>query len=99
MEPIRVYGKIVTQPVVITSAREITILLLIETVNGYEDLYFSAPILSQKIGAQIIRRQASYIALSSVGDYVELDVSKNPKFSIINFKNITRNLGHVLPNR
>ena len=58
MKPIKITGKIVVQPVVITSAREITALMLMETVKGYEEFYFSTPIISQKnIGKQIIKRQ------------------------------------------
>jgi len=103
IRPIRITGKVVVQPVVITSVREITTLIMIETDKGYEEFYFSTPILSQKnIGAQIIRRQTSHIALSSIGDYVELDVETESGFytgKIICFKNITRNLGSVLPDK
>ena len=43
------------------------------------------------------------IVLSSVGDSVKMDVEVNkagrPKGVIINFKNITRNLGYVYENK
>ena len=102
MRTVRITGKLVSQPVIVSSPREWAVLILVETIKGYEEFYFTCPIISNKgIGIRLVKTNFSHITLSSVGDMVEFDVMLNqfnhPTNEILNFHNITRNLGNLGP--
>lgn len=98
MAYVRFSGEIASQPVVITHGRFVYVLVLIKIQDVYKKFSYAEPFRSD-IHAGVM----GDIVLSSVGDSVKMDVEVNkagrPKGVIINFKNITRNLGYVYENK
>lgn len=107
MKPKRIVGKIASQPVVVSSDREFTVLVLIQTDSLAQSehcikFYATERIKSHiNVGENLIYSVLSNILLSSVDDNVELDVATDDvgcsTRKIINFRNITRSFGSVLP--
>ncbi len=106
MEPKRIVGKIASQPVVVSSDREFTVLVLIQTDSlslseRCVKFYATEPITCHiDVGRYLSCSVLSDVLLSSVGDNVELDIATDDvgcsTRKIINFRNITRSFGHVI---
>ena len=95
METIKVTGKIASQPVVLTTATECTVFVLIHTKkNEYKEFYYSSKI-SNNIGRNLTNSIFTHIALSSAGDSVEITIrifDENTN-KITYFQNFTKKLG------
>ena len=107
MKPKRIVGKIASQPVVVSSDREFTLLVLIQTDSlslseRCVKFYATEPITCHiDVCRYLSCSVLSDVLLSSVGDNVALDVATNDAGfitgKIITFKNFTRGIGHLLP--
>ena len=94
METVKVTGKIASQPVVLTTATEVTVFVLIHIKNEYKEFYYSSKI-SNNIGRNLTNSIFTHIALSSAGDSVEITIrifDENTN-KITYFKNFTKKLG------
>ena len=100
VKKIKVVGKIASQPVVLTTEKEFTVFVLIQTDKGNKEFFYSYPnVSSNNVGIGLTDTTFTHIALSAVGDDVEINiVIKNEMRlgnKITNFLNVTRNLGKV----
>ena len=97
MAYVRFSGEIASQPVVITHGNVVYVLVLIKIQDVYKKFSYTEQFRSNNHTGIM-----GDIVLSSVGDSVNVDVETNkagrPSGVIINFKNITRNLGYVYEN-
>ena len=83
-------GKIVSQPIIQTNQYNALVVLLVETQEGSQELYYEQPLHSQfALVEQFVNTNFSKIALSAIGDMVECKVYDNSE--ILSFRNITRN--------
>lgn len=95
MEKIKVTGKIASQPVVLNTTTEFAVFILIRTEkNEYKEFYYSDHVL-HNIGRNMTNSTFTHIALSSVGDSVEIEIQNFDEKTnkITNFQNFTKKLG------
>lgn len=95
METVKVTGKIASQPVVLTTATEFAVFVLICTEKDeYKEFYYSSKI-SNNIGRNLTNSTFTHIALSSAGDSVEIEIQvfDEKTNKITNFQNFTKKLG------
>ena len=83
-------GKIVSQPVVITGDDMALVMLKIKSDDGYTEMHYQCPVGSFRNGlaGRFANSQFSAIALSAVGDVVEVEIRGNGE--VYSFHNKTQ---------
>jgi capsular polysaccharide biosynthesis protein len=79
----KVVGKIVGNPLVLKDEYQAIVLIMVKTDKGCREFYRNRHITSMR---KLINTTFSRVALSAIGDDVELDVSGS---EIYDFKNLT----------
>ena len=91
---IKLKGTIVSQPLTIKDNEAIIVILLVKNpINGIcSEFYHISPVFNYRSVRQFFSTTFSRIALSNIGDEVELEAStlNESKYEIIHFSNLTQ---------
>ena len=98
MVKLRVCGRIASNPIVVNLQLQIAVYVLIDTIEGYQEFFYSYPKYSTGFSAEdLARLPLMHIALSSMRDEVVIDVvfenEDDQGNKIRNFYNQTRSIG------
>ena len=91
MQSVKVAGKVVSQPVVFNLANEIEVLILVDDHGVWREFYYSTYVNhNESLPRKTVNTVLSEIALSSVGDKVEIVLWECKSERIASFVNVTR---------